>query len=513
MGRRNILMARLLETEARYGDEQTKNLEDTYLADGMSSRLRVWTGPYSDGDQKLRTDEKYWESNFEHVIQPAFGSYQLLRKVEDVGFQGVDIAQAVSILHVRQQHSHSPLLITQSVLEAVRRKFNIFPRFKDMLVYMGRRNAEVEIAPIPPQVHLLKPPSDHVGTTQLEVCYGVRYVQEHGRKGEFSPWSLRQFVVYNQTDFVGLSTWVFVSLPDFLQEAFNEYHGEVRDDITRNPFDVHWILLSKAVSKYRSYLVYLSENIDERTRDLLACAGQEGEDNVIPPGGREQLKLIEDTVQEVLLALHATQETVTSLLELYYTSYRSNATPSDHGNSDQSDIARGMVETLSDIRHFISQAHQLKDKVHSTRRALSSYIESANGISLQNLAKEAREDSAKMGILTAKSARDSSAIMVLTVITLIYLPTTAVLNFLSTALISIRTEADGTEKVVVANNWWISVAASVPLTLLTLAVWWIWVQVLRGKGLQDIKASLRRRKVNCNTEEIIDLEKGHDCSI
>jgi len=49
--------------------------------------------------------------------------------------------------HVRQQHSYKPLLVTRHVLEQVMSVVDVFPRFKNSLLYFGRRSHEVEIAP------------------------------------------------------------------------------------------------------------------------------------------------------------------------------------------------------------------------------------------------------------------------------------------------------------------------------------------------------------------------------
>ena len=57
---------------------------------------------------------------------------------------------------------------------------------------------------------------------------------------------------------------------------------------------------------------------------------------------------------------------------------------------------------------------------------MASFLNLGNGYSLENLAKQAREENQKMGELTAKSTRDAAAVKVLTIMTLVYLPATVV---------------------------------------------------------------------------------------
>ena len=98
--------------------------------------------------------------------------------------------------------------------------------------------------------------------------------------------------------------------------------------------------------------------------------------------------------------------------------------------------------------------------------------------------------------LTEKSAQDAAAVKVLTMITLIYLPATVVSvsrlshnvsrivlqlltlpqNFFSTQFVGQEQGAGGSNKVIVSSNAWLFAAVSVPLTLITLAVWWLWVR-------------------------------------
>ena len=63
---------------------------------------------------------------------------------------------------------------------------------------------------------------------------------------------------------------------------------------------------------------------------------------------------------------------------------------------------------------------------NSYKSQLSSLLDLDNGHALKELAEEARKDNTAMRMLTEKGTQDAAAVKVLTVITLIYLPASAV---------------------------------------------------------------------------------------
>jgi hypothetical protein len=64
---------------------------------------------------------------------------------------------------------------------------------------------------------------------------------------------------------------------------------------------------------------------------------------------------------------------------------------------------------------------------------------------------------------------------ILTIITMIYLPCTIVSNFYSTQFVSQRESENGNTTLEYAKNSWIFFAISIPLTLLTISIWFTWV--------------------------------------
>jgi hypothetical protein len=79
--------------------------------------------------------------------------------------------------------------------------------------------------------------------------------------------------------------------------------------------------------------------------------------------------------------------------------------------------------------------------------------------------------------LTEKSNRNASSMRILTIITMVYLPCTIVSNFFSTQFVN-QTKSDaGNLTLEYANNAWLFFAISVPLTVFTIFVWFLWVSL------------------------------------
>jgi len=86
-----------------------------------------------------------------------------------------------------------------------------------------------------------------------------------------------------------------------------------------------------------------------------------------------------------------------------------------------------MTQRILDIDMLLKQLRSLHAKLTSCTQIASSFSELSNGHSLQQLAVAAHEESERTTELTRRTQRDGAAVKALTVITLIYLPTTVVL--------------------------------------------------------------------------------------
>ncbi|KAF6234581.1 hypothetical protein HO173_007207 [Letharia columbiana] len=186
---------------------------------------------------------------------------------------------------------------------------------------------------------------------------------------------------------------------------------------------------------------------------------------------------------DILLIFDATRDTITSVLDRYQEFCIGCGSTSDDGGRMGSDfIVCALQERQKDVHSSRNKVKILHKKVQGTANLLSSLLDHGNGSSLKQLAEEARKENIAMRQLTEKSTKDAAAVKVLTIITLIYLPATVVSNFFSTQFVSQEQHEGGSNRTVVSSNAWLFAAISIPLTLGTLAVWWVWVQYQTQKS-------------------------------
>ena len=226
---------------------------------------------------------------------------------------------------------------------------------------------------------------------------------------------------------------------------------------------------------------------------------------------RQRFCLIEDRVSDMFAMLDATLNILTSLQEKYHIFFLDQENVSAAAIRTDT-IAYMFLERIKEIEFIQSQLKALDGRVKSSVQLLSSLLDLENGQSLRKLAEESRQENVAMRILSEKASADASAVKVITIITLIYLPTSVVTNFFSTTFVNSQPNGAGTN-VTVADNWWVLVAVSIPLTLFTCAVWWLLyykrelVEVAKSTAansnakLQQVIACHSRKKVRKDEED------------
>jgi len=192
----------------------------------------------------------------------------------------------------------------------------------------------------------------------------------------------------------------------------------------------------------------------------------------------QYLKQLEDMLIDLASALESSLDICNTLCagrEKFATfQNESNDLRNPHTNSLCADlVAEGLHEKITDLKHYRLQTESLRKKVKSAADLVASVLALDNGNALKSLAIESRAENSAMHELTERATRDAAAVKVLTVITLVYLPSTVVLNFFSTSFIHASSSGGG---ITVTNDWWICLVVSVPLTMLTLCIWRFYVQ-------------------------------------
>ncbi|KAK5444251.1 hypothetical protein LTS15_010366 [Exophiala xenobiotica] len=452
------------------------------------------------------------EEGFEHCQSVAGTRMMRLKSAEDLE-RFLSRKQVCMEFHLNQSYSHGPLLITRDIFEGLCERIGAFPRIKDLVLYMGGRRCEVEVAP--PRVQFNACPKTVEGFSSsgygsksefladaadhlAEIAYCLRYIEMNGRKDAPSPWSLRQFAVYQRADLTTpASCSIFVSLPAAAQEIVGKYRILDGNPKICDMLCVHQSLVYWAVTHWRPYLVHLAQDLDEHTARLLfAVHGEEGTAGLADFGVRQQLKQLEDNILDMILALKASRSSAEDI-SVSFASIITHTSFVCDDHRGHAEWNKSMALSISkELDLLLERAENLHQKLRSSVSLLSSFLDLESGYTLQTLSRAAQEENKKMEKIATRSMQDAAAVKLLTIIMLIYLPITIVLNFFSTEFITKRQLSNGSTTTSVDHGWTIMLTISVPLTVGTLGIWWLWTQLQFGllKELCARLCSRQRRK-------------------
>ncbi|KAF2185420.1 hypothetical protein K469DRAFT_707665 [Zopfia rhizophila CBS 207.26] len=405
------------------------------------------------------------------------------------------------IFFIQQKRSWTNLDVTFQLFDTLMNTYKIFSDFWKCVLTFGRKFEENEFE-FPGFAASYTPsssPSDMLLVKSCEYAYMLRRVELHGRptdEGQ-SPWSIRQTAVYHKyvfdqncsDDCATESKSVFVLIAPS-QNFERQLSGGLKLDVHQrhlvSPCKVQQLLVADSLKGWMDYMAWLEAKLKAQSdRVVFAKVGMK-ENNIssladfnINFMDRQELKLLEDSVADLRIILPTLLNTVIQIRKQCQLGCSTYCVNTDHKWNccwivDQFD---GYIRELE---MHVERAHVLKDKIRSTATLLSDLLSYENAVALRNLTKETQNESKSMIELTERSTKDAAAVKALTVISLVYLPTTIVANFFSTQFV--HTSDSGVMQV--STNAWLLAAIALPLTIVTVATWWLWVN---GRGVASLK--------------------------
>jgi hypothetical protein len=454
--------------------------------DALRARQCQSQGPLTKG-QKLDRELDNFSKRVDVSVLPDRRASRvvLVQEIEDLQHY-VAKTDELQLFFIHQLNSYSPLTITHELFETLLYEQRVPPCFKDYVLYMGEREREVEIAPPRPRRIPPRSPTSDGDVHALECMYGLRFIDLNGRGNPHQPtsrWSLRQTAVYSRPRPSGNEgIWIFVTPSSLTKHRLKELFNNQPRGSPSNPFTVHLLLLETAIANWRPYLVDLAAETDQHAAQSLgASQDDEGPISMAECGERQELMLLDEKMLNAELVIKATTNTVQYLLEFHRSTQKLEV---EQRVVNDDFIAFVLLDQLHELDLNSLRVEALRARLQGITNLVSSFLDLNSGFALQGLAKESRKEneemrhlSERMHELTKKSTQDAAAVKVLTILTLIYLPATVVSNFFSTSFVDSQTSPGGSSHLVVSNEWWILVAVAVPLTLLTLYIWYVWMRI------------------------------------
>lgn len=179
-------------------------------------------------------------------------------------------AAAYRLLFISQVNSWAELRINEELFRTVMQECNVFPKFLDFVLSFGAKSGETEVGPPPMRYRPVwvsggaqvagEQEAKLAQPERLELAYGLRFVELNGRSKSL-PWSLRQTAIYHQCRRDGSDTWIFMGEFRAAKKRMERYFHHSTDKHCIDPVELHVILLDTSLSNWRSYMIWLSEEI------------------------------------------------------------------------------------------------------------------------------------------------------------------------------------------------------------------------------------------------------------
>ncbi|KAK0111784.1 hypothetical protein ONS96_001053 [Cadophora gregata f. sp. sojae] len=331
------------------------------------------------------------------------------------------------IFCIRQKHSYSRLYITRDLFDQLLHSYSVFQRFWDFIIPFSFKTRESDISHAPFRFRQL----EHVLMSDLqpgsfECAYGFRYAVLNHRKEamednpDYDPWSIRQTAIYQQYDREKSRVMVIlISPPETSRKLLERNIQSHHDKKTKlNPFDLHRILISNLHENWRLYIRDLEKLLKQQSDRVTLTQVQNETENLSPLANfpinfvdRQRLKVMEDKILDLKIVFESLYNTVTKL--------QRQCQIHCLGSSCPQCICNNIIEEFEEQKHEIKVNMKKADILHQrsqgTAQLLSDLLDYENAQianhnekSLNDLAKESKEENSKMRILTERSTQDAA---------------------------------------------------------------------------------------------------------
>ncbi|TVY43946.1 hypothetical protein LOCC1_G005609 [Lachnellula occidentalis] len=298
-------------------------------------------------------------------------------------------------------------------------------------------------------------------------------------------WSIRQTAVYLQLhsstakqrlpNRESRSTFLLIAPSKNVEtQLAGAIKRSLEDEYYVSPWNIQRLLFADSFKGWPDYMASLEKQLKKQSdRIVIADVGSKKEnlsplDLTINFGDRQDLKIIEDSIIDLDVILPTMLNTIKRIQEQCR---KCNERVGDDEKCHIEEFLEEFDEYVREAEILAQRANILKKTARSTAQLISDLLSYEEAVALKDLTKESQAESTLMRELAEKSTKDAAAVKILTVITLIYLPTTIVANFFSTQFV----QTNDSGHMTLTSNAWLLAAIAIPLTIFTVMLWWTWL--------------------------------------
>ncbi|KAL4811747.1 hypothetical protein BDW67DRAFT_194482 [Aspergillus spinulosporus] len=226
--------------------------------------------------------------------------------------------EGTHIYTVRRVRSWRPLDISRSLFDRLLKLQNVFPEIWRVVLTFGWKRFENEYSF--PALQVRESISESVNTQEL--AYVLRRVEENGRDPAECPWSIRQTGVYQKFTFEseqssGPESMLLLLAPsrEAENEALRSFVGKTSHnaDAVTLAFSAHDCLVAESLTGWGDYMCWLEEQLKMKSARIMAIplnVSQENRALNFNAEDRQSLKEIEFQLTDMFVILHTKVGTI-----------------------------------------------------------------------------------------------------------------------------------------------------------------------------------------------------------
>lgn len=355
----------------------------------------------------------------------------------------------------------APLNLTRDALLRILTYHQVMPAYIDFLLVYGTRDEDRELrfTGFRTRTTLQNPirgctiPDLQRSGRQHEICYNLKAVavKESGKSQHpRNRWKIRQAAVYHRFDLgSGTALWIIgdprETVKDDLKDVLpagpvpNEFNFETVSSAFAASLDMHLVLVNWASASWRWHIQDLEETIDIMTKAATLFDFESNDQPEVAPRAVTLVQAYEDKVNESLMVIEANLKIFSSLSKSYTALVEDQNFP-----RGEQDACKQAVEAFNtkieeytyDLRMQADRARVLSKVATDRKNIVLQQLQTQTAIKQEALA-------SSMWEFSNTSQRETIAMRIITVITLLYLPPTFVCTFFGTDVIKYQDEGHG----------------------------------------------------------------------
>ncbi|KAK4152639.1 hypothetical protein C8A00DRAFT_44337 [Chaetomidium leptoderma] len=377
-------------------------------------------------------------------------------------------------IYIHAANARDRLRVRRSMFTMILSFHQVMPEYLDFLPSFGRQSTprDIRFSGFRQQVDLARPRPELAvealarSGQQYQIAYNLKGVTLKD-EGE---WSIRNAAFYHRFDIeTGHAVWIVTKGRTDVLDRYKEMTSKfgrpedrafgTTDECFVSSLAPHLLFCRWSTEDWRGYIRNLEEAVDRKA--LMAVLGPR-EQGYSPEryqaGDIRQMQIWEEQASEAIVVLDGNVAVMASLRRFYQRLAADRRFPCRRSCAGEiGDFANQLDTMVSDMRNNIERARALIKTTSDRRELIKQYRQD--------------EEAGRMHRLNKNLEEEAIVVMIITLVTLVYLPATFVSTFFSTDIVKYQEDEypDGKFSQLAMDRW---LQVTLPLTLFTICAAW-----------------------------------------